>query len=45
MRVEFKFAIEKNLKNLIYIEVAEDNPVYYSENGELYMKGGDHLVK
>lgn len=35
----------ENLKNLIYIEVAEDNPVYYSENGELYMKGGDHLVK
>lgn len=35
----------ENLTNLIYIEVAEDNPVYYSENGELYMKNGHHLVK
>ena len=35
----------ENLTNLIYIEVAPDNPVYYSENGELYTKGGDHLVK
>lgn len=35
----------ENLANLIYIEVAEDNPVYYSVNGELYMKDGDHLVK
>lgn len=35
----------ENLTNLIYIEVAEDNPVYYSVNGELYMKDGDHLVK
>lgn len=31
----------ENLTNLIYIEVAEDNPVYYSENGELYMKAGE----
>lgn len=30
----------ENLTNLIYIEVAEDNPVYYSENGELYTKDG-----
>lgn len=35
----------ENLTNLIYIEVAEDNPVYYSVNGELYMKDGEHLVK
>lgn len=28
----------ENLTNLIYIEVAPDNPVYYSENGELYTK-------
>lgn len=35
----------ENLTNLIYIEVAPDNPVYYSVNGELYMKDGDHLVK
>lgn len=35
----------ENLANLIYIEVAEDNPVYYSVNGELYMKDGEHLVK
>lgn len=35
----------ENLANLIYIEVAPDNPVYYSVNGELYMKDGDHLVK
>lgn len=35
----------ENLANLIYIEVAPDNPVYYSENGELYTKDGDHLVK
>lgn len=35
----------ENLTNLIYIEVAEDNPVYYSVNGELYTKDGDHLVK
>ena len=30
----------ENLANLIYIEVAPDNPVYYSENGELYTKDG-----
>ena len=30
----------ENLTNLIYIEVAEDNPVYYSVNGELYTKDG-----
>lgn len=35
----------ENLANLIYIEVAPDNPVYYSVNGELYMKDGEHLVK
>lgn len=35
----------ENLTNLIYIEVAPDNPVYYSVNGELYMKDGEHLVK
>lgn len=35
----------ENLTNLIYIEVAPNNPVYYSVNGELYMKDGDHLVK
>lgn len=35
----------ENLANLIYIEVAPDNPVYYSVNGELYTKDGDHLVK
>lgn len=35
----------ENLTNLIYVEVAPDNPVYYSVNGQLYTKDGDHLVK
>lgn len=35
----------ENLTNLIYIEVAPDNPVYYSVNGQLYTKDGDYLVK